>query len=164
MVESIPEGLIYDPDSPSFLSTFDAWDILIKKAKKTIFIGSFYWTLRSGEVANHSSSIYGDKIFNALLAAGTERKIDIRIAQNIPTQVSPNIDTEILQKRKAAKVRSVDFNKLIGGGVLHSKVIIILLKMTLIKILIESSTGLDYRQSAFLCGQCEHGLAVVVSS
>jgi phospholipase D3/4 len=107
------------------MSTFDAWSALINQAKKTLFIGSFYWTLRSGEVANHSSSIYGDKIFNALLAAGTERKIDIRIAQNMPSQVSPNTDTEILQKRKAAKVRSVNFNKLIGGGVLHTKLWIV---------------------------------------
>jgi phospholipase D3/4 len=124
-VESIPEGLVYDADSPSFMSTFDAWNQLISSAKKTLFIGSYYWTLRSGEVANHSSSVYGDKIFNALLAAGTDRKIDIRIAQNIPSQVSPNIDTEILEKRKAAKVRSVNFMKLVGGGVLHTKIWIV---------------------------------------
>lgn len=122
MVESIPEGLIYDPDSPSFLSTFDAWSTLIDKTKKTLLIGSFYWTLKSDEVYNHTSSAYGDKIFQMLLAAGSERKIDIRIAQNMPSQVSPNIDTEILQKRKAAKVRSVNFNRLLGGGVLHTKV------------------------------------------
>jgi phospholipase D3/4 len=121
LVESIPEGLVYDPDSPSFMSTFNAWNILINSAKKTLFIGSFYWSLKSDEVYNHSSSIYGDKIFNSLLQAGTERKIDIRIAQSMPSQVSPNIDTEILEKRKAAKVRSVNFMKLLGAGVLHTK-------------------------------------------
>lgn len=107
------------------MSTFDAWNELILSAKKSLFIGSYYWTLRSSEVANHSSSIYGDKIFNALLAAGIDRKIDIRIAQSMPSQVSPNIDTEILEKRKAAKVRSVNFMKLIGAGVLHTKVWIV---------------------------------------
>lgn len=125
LVESIPEGLVYEPDSPSFMSTFDAWNILIGTAKKTLYIGSFYWSLKSDEIYNHSSSIYGDKIFHSLLAAGTERKIDIRIAQSMPSQVSPNIDTEILQKRKAAKVRSVNFMKLFGAGVLHTKVWIV---------------------------------------
>lgn len=125
LVESIPEGLVYDADAPSFMSTFDAWNLLINEAKKTIVIGSFYWSLKSDEVYNHSSSIYGDKIFNSLLNAGTERKIDIRIAQSMPSQVSPNIDTEILEKRKAAKVRSVNFMKLIGAGVLHTKVWIV---------------------------------------
>jgi phospholipase D3/4 len=95
---------------------------LINQAKKNLYIGSFYWSLKSGEVYNHSSSVYGDKIFHTLLAAGSERNIDIRIAQNMPSQVSPNIDTEILQKRKAASVRSLNFNKLFGGGVLHTKV------------------------------------------
>ena len=121
LVESIPEGLVYDPYSPSFMSTFDAWNILINESTESLEIGSFYWTLKSDEVYNHSSSIYGDKIFHSLLHAGTERKIDIRIAQNMPSQVSPNIDTEILQRRKAAKVRSVNFSKLLGGGVLHTK-------------------------------------------
>lgn len=120
-MESIPEGLVYDPDSPSFMSTFDSWNLLINETKKQLLIGSFYWTLKSDEVYNHSSSIYGDKIFQSLLQAGTERDIDIRIAQNMPSQVSPNIDTEILEKRKAAKVRSVNFLKLLGGGVLHTK-------------------------------------------
>lgn len=104
------------------MSTFDAWNVLIDEAKKTLYIGSFYWSLKSDEVYNHSSSIYGDKIFQSLLNAGTDRKIDIRIAQSMPSQVSPNIDTEILQKRKAAKVRSVNFMKLFGAGVLHTKV------------------------------------------
>jgi phospholipase D3/4 len=125
LVESIPEGLEYDADSPKFMSTFDAWSTLIDESKKNIYIGSFYWTLKSDEVYNHSSSVYGDKIFHSLLSTGIDRKIDIRIAQNMPSQVSPNIDTEILQKRKAAKVRSVNFAKLIGAGVLHTKVWIV---------------------------------------
>lgn len=125
LVESIPEGLVYDEDSPKFMSTFDAWNVLINEAKKTLYIGSFYWTLKSDEVYNHSSSVYGDKIFNSLLNLGTGGKVEIKIAQNMPSQVSPNIDTEILEKRKAAKVRSVNFNKFFGGGVLHTKVWIV---------------------------------------
>lgn len=125
LVESIPEGLLYPDGSPSFMSTFDAWQMLIAQATKTITIGSFYWSLKSDEVYNHSSSWQGDKIFQQLLSAGIDRKIDVKIAQSAPTQVSPNIDTEILVKRKAAKVRSVNFPKLLGGGVLHTKLWII---------------------------------------
>lgn len=107
------------------MSTFDAWNLLINEAQKNLYIGSFYWTLKSDEVINHTSSVYGEKIFQSLLNLGVAGKVDIKIAQNMPSQVSPNIDTEILEKRKAAKVRSVNFNKLLGGGVLHTKVWIV---------------------------------------
>lgn len=59
------------------------------------------------------------------MKAGTERGIKIRIAQNAPSQNYPNIDTELLVKRKAAQVRSLNFVKLLGGGVLHTKLWII---------------------------------------
>lgn len=56
-----------------------------------------------------------------MLKAGTDRGIELKIAQNAPTQSFPNIDTELLTKRKAAEVRSLNFAKLLGGGVLHTK-------------------------------------------
>jgi hypothetical protein len=64
-------------------------------------------------------------VFQSLLQAGLDRKIKIHIAQSAPTQSSPNLDTEYLAKRKAAEVRSVNFPRLIGGGVLHTKLWII---------------------------------------
>lgn len=107
------------------MSTFEAWDALIKAAEHKIEIGSFYWTLRGEDVINHSSAWNGEKIFQSLLDAGTKRGILIKIAQSKPSDVSPNIDTEILADKKAAIVRSVDFPKLLGGGVLHTKLWII---------------------------------------
>lgn len=88
---------------------------------KTIDIGSFYWSLRGEDFFNHSTAWQGDNIFKGILDAGTRRGLKIRIAQSKPSSVSPNIDTEILVKRKAAEVRSVDFDRLVGGGVLHTK-------------------------------------------
>lgn len=117
----MPEGLVYPDGSPSFISTYDAWNRLIKLADKSLNIGSFYWTLRGDDFYNHSSAWQGESIFNNLLAAGTKGGIKIRIAQSMPSSASPNIDTEILIKRKAAEVRSVNFPKLLGGGVLHTK-------------------------------------------
>lgn len=64
-------------------------------------------------------------MFNALLTAGFERGIKIKIAQNAPSQDQPNLDTEVLMKRKAAEVRSLNFAQLLGGGVLHTKLWII---------------------------------------
>uniref|UniRef100_A0A336MHH7 CSON000579 protein n=1 Tax=Culicoides sonorensis TaxID=179676 RepID=A0A336MHH7_CULSO len=124
-VESIPEGLVYPNDTKRFMSTFEAWELLIREAEQKIEIGSFYWTLRREDVVNHSSAWDGEKIFNLLLEAGTKRDIQIKIAQSKPSEVSPNIDTQILAQKKAAIVRSVDFPRLLGGGVLHTKLWII---------------------------------------
>lgn len=98
---------------------------LINNAQNSIEIASLYWTLRSKDVVPDPSSAEGENIFQALLVAGTKRQIKIKIAQNAPTQQQPNIDTEILMKRKAAEVRSLNFAKLLGAGVLHTKLWII---------------------------------------
>lgn len=125
LVESIPEGLIYPDGSPVFQSTYEAWIRLIELSNKTIDIGSFYWTLRGDETFNHSSAWQGESIYQNLLLAGTKSGVKIRIAQNKPSDVSDNSETEMLAKQKAAEVRSLDFSRLIGGGVLHTKLWIV---------------------------------------
>lgn len=125
LVESIPEGITYPDGSPSFISTYEAWNLLIKMANESIDIGSFYWTLRGADFYNHSSAWQGDSIFNNVLKAGTKRGIKIRVAQNMPSVSQPNLDTQILVKQKAATVRSVDFTRLLGSGVLHTKLWIV---------------------------------------
>lgn len=125
MVESIPEGLVYPDGSPKFKSTFDAWSQLIDSANHSIDIGSFYWTLLRQDVYNHSSAWQGEAIFDKLMTAGKKRKIAIRIAQNKPNAANPSGDTDILVKQNAAKVRSLDFQRLIGGGILHTKLWIV---------------------------------------
>lgn len=94
-------------------------------AESTIEIGSFYWTLRDQDVIKDPSSRDGERVFQALLRAGTERGITVKIAQNAPTQEQPNLDTEYLVKRKAAQVRSLNFAQLLGAGVLHTKLWIV---------------------------------------
>lgn len=124
LVESIPEGLVFPDGSPKFISTYEAWNNLIKMAKRKIDIATFYWTLlgMDDDDSNaHPSTWQGISIFKRLSVAGTERKIKIRIAQSAPTSVSSNIESDILAKQKAAEVRSIDFNKLLDGGVLHTK-------------------------------------------
>lgn len=124
-MESIPEGLVYPKGSPSFMSTYEAWKTLIGMAKNSIEIGSFYWTLNRQDVYNHSSAWQGEDIFKLLLETGLAGNVSIKIAQSAPTSANPCVDTEILANRKAAEVRSVDFPRLFGGGVLHTKVWVI---------------------------------------
>ncbi|EDV99105.1 5'-3' exonuclease PLD3 [Drosophila grimshawi] len=131
LVESIPIGLNYTPNSPKFMSTFEAWQRLLDLGNSTLDIGSFYWTMRGEDTGfNHSSAEPGEQIFNRLLANGPDfiggsPKIKIRIAQSEPSSVSPNLDTKILESYGAAKVVSLDFRKYLGGGILHTKLWIV---------------------------------------
>lgn len=121
LVESIPEGLNYSHDSPKFMSTFDAWNVLLDIANESLDIGSFYWTLRGADIYNHTSAQQGEKIFQKILTNGIQNKYTIRIAQSASTPGNPNLDTEYLTKKNAAEVRSINLPRLIGGGVLHTK-------------------------------------------
>ncbi|XP_061714515.1 5'-3' exonuclease PLD3-like isoform X1 [Cydia pomonella] len=120
LVETIPEGHMYPPNI-THTPTKQVWLDLIDEAQSTIEIASFYWTLRFYEEYPYNSSIEGEQVFQALYAAGSKRNIHLKIAQNWPTKLFPNIDTDYLVKKKAAQVRSLNFSKLLGGGVLHTK-------------------------------------------
>uniref|UniRef100_T1J970 PLD phosphodiesterase domain-containing protein n=1 Tax=Strigamia maritima TaxID=126957 RepID=T1J970_STRMM len=121
ILESIPEDLVYNNSTVENLPVFVSWLDLIRNAKKSIDIASSYWTLRGSDVWHDPSDWQGEQIFSELLKAGTERNIKIRIAQNQPAPSQPNLDTEELQAKKAAEVRSLDFQKLMGAGILHTK-------------------------------------------
>ncbi|KAK4881376.1 hypothetical protein RN001_004695 [Aquatica leii] len=126
LVESIPEGLMYPSNATIYPSTYDTWLDLINSTQRTIEIASFYWTLRQSEVYPDPSSSKGEDVFQALLNAGLNKRIKIKIAQNVPSQSNPNTDTEYLVKRKAAEVRNLNFPQLLGAsGVLHTKLWII---------------------------------------
>ena len=120
-VETLPVGMNYTDDSVSLESTYDSWAKLISLAREKIEIASFYWTLRREDVYPDDSAKQGEEILRLLLEAGRDRNIILKIAQNMPSQISPNIDTEILARKANAKVRSLNFAGLFGGGVLHTK-------------------------------------------
>ncbi|KAK9721965.1 hypothetical protein QE152_g19913 [Popillia japonica] len=85
LVESIPEGMTYLNGTALYPSTYETWYDLIDKAQNSIEIASFYWTLRQDEVYPDPSSVEGEEIYNALLTAGLDRNIKIKIAQNAPS-------------------------------------------------------------------------------
>ena len=63
----------------------------------------------------------GELVFKKIKEAGLERGIRIRVAQNQPSKSAPDEDTRVLDSLGAALVRNVDFNRLIGTGILHTK-------------------------------------------
>ncbi|XP_049939960.1 5'-3' exonuclease PLD3-like [Schistocerca serialis cubense] len=125
LVESIPEGLTYPPGSTPHPSTYQTWMTMIENAENSIEIASFYWTLRGSDIYKHPSAWQGEDVFKALMEAGANRSITLRIAQNFPNPKQPNLDTEDLIRHGAAEVRSVNFPRLVGGGVLHTKLWIV---------------------------------------
>ncbi|XP_075529876.1 5'-3' exonuclease PLD3-like [Dermacentor variabilis] len=120
VVETIPEGLNFSSECPEHLSTFDAWRALINMSTSEIKIASFYWTLLYNLSAYPSSSL-GAQIYRDLLHAGVNRSIDIKITQNVPSRKFPNIDSQLLEGKGAAKVRNLNLTRLGHNGVLHSK-------------------------------------------
>ncbi|XP_064599965.1 5'-3' exonuclease PLD3-like [Liolophura sinensis] len=143
VVESIPQNLTYPSGAPSHVSTYTGLSTLLKNAQSTIEIASFYWTLQNTDVPPlpaDPSSWEGQSLFDMLYKAGKFRKIKIRIAQNKPTDLYPQIDTEILASQAGAEVRSLDFDKLVGAGILHTKMWLIDRKHFYV-----GSTNLDWR-------------------
>ncbi|XP_041353622.1 5'-3' exonuclease PLD3-like [Gigantopelta aegis] len=122
LVESIPENLTYPKTSTMHISTFHALRNVLLGANKTVDIASFYWSLRGADTTFHDSSDWqGEQLFQDLLNIGKAGKVKIRIVQNLPTREQPSKDTKILSEKAGVEVRSMDFKRLIGNGILHTK-------------------------------------------
>ncbi|KAL0100167.1 hypothetical protein PUN28_019537 [Cardiocondyla obscurior] len=121
LVESIPAGLNYSNNTAQHETTYDSWMNLIGMAQDTIEIASLYWTMKREDVFPDDSAKMGEEVFQSLLEAGRDRRITLKIAQNLPSRLSPNVDTQILAKKANAQVRNLNFAGLLGGGVLHTK-------------------------------------------
>ncbi|XP_050292726.1 5'-3' exonuclease PLD3-like [Anthonomus grandis grandis] len=120
LVETIPEGLVFNDTNVKNFDTFWTWMDLINNAEKSIEIASLYWTLRGSDVnSTDPSDFKGEKLLKALQQKG-KKGVKIRIAQN-----EENSDTKWLMHEAAAEVRTVNFTRLLGGGVLHTKMIIV---------------------------------------
>jgi len=120
LVESIPDGLLFN-SSINHTSTYTAWSKLISLAEKEILQAGMYWTLRGKDIWSDPSDWAGESIYQQLRKATKEKGLVLRIAQNMPRAEDPNLDTADLAKEVGAQVRSLDFSKLMGTGVLHTK-------------------------------------------
>jgi len=124
LVESIPEGMDYGNETIN-PSIFESWLQLIEMAESSIDIAAFYFSLNGVDVVPHPSAWQGETVFEKLKEAGTQQGIKIRIAQNLPSASQPDVDTRMLQQLGAAEVRNLDFKKLVGAGILHTKLIVV---------------------------------------
>nr|BAN21362.1 conserved hypothetical protein [Riptortus pedestris] len=146
LVETIPDGMSYRNGSTPYRSTHDVWMEMIELANSTIEIASFYWTLRDTDVKREHNilkwpgSERGEDIFNSLLAAGTTRGLKIKIVQSEPTKTMPDLDTEVFRRKNAAEVRNLNMARLVGSGILHTKMWLVDRKMVYV-----GSANLDWR-------------------
>lgn len=62
----------------------------------------------------------GETIFQSLIEAG-QRGVSLKIVQSLPTSDPPTHDTLVLQRKAKAQVRTLNLPRLLGGGVLHTK-------------------------------------------
>jgi len=124
LVESIPEDLTYN-SSVRHPSTFSAWKSLIDLAQEKIQLAGMYWTLRGEDVYKDPSDWQGEQIFHMIKKATKERHLGLQIAQNQPRAGDPNKDTEELAREVGAEVRNLNFTRLMGDGILHTKLWIV---------------------------------------
>ena len=89
---------------------------MIDEAVQYIDIAMFYMTLLEGDPA-------GQAVFTSLQRAA-QRGVSIRIVQNQPSPSMPDDDVQLLAIYPNVRVRSLDLTKLIGAGILHTKLII----------------------------------------
>ncbi|KAJ6243688.1 phospholipase d - related [Anaeramoeba flamelloides] len=121
ILESIPQEL----DLESANLTHKGWIKLIDSATKTLDIACFYMTLSEGSDYPDANGSFGASVFDAIKRAA-DRGVKIRIAENKNNYETDNIDYKyLLGYSKNIKVKILDFTKLIGAGILHTKFMVV---------------------------------------
>ncbi|XP_075692202.1 5'-3' exonuclease PLD3 [Rhinoderma darwinii] len=119
LVESIPEGLQYPPNSTINPSIFQSWMNLLSQAKSSVDIASFYWTLNNNDThTKHPSAYQGELILQEMIKL-KQRGISLRVAVNPSGSPTKDLDINALRD-SGAEVRVVDMPHL-TTGVLHTK-------------------------------------------
>ncbi|CAK5083760.1 unnamed protein product [Meloidogyne enterolobii] len=131
LVESIAQNLTFPVEfsQQPALSTFSAWNLLINSAKNSLLIAAYKSSLRGkhvlGEQALNNISFQGEKMFDALIGAGLDRGIQIKMVENaVAKDKGDNEDGTSLAKRGVLNRRVLDLQKIFNTGVMHSKVIV----------------------------------------
>ena len=69
-------------------------------------------------------SSQGENIFKALVDVST-CGVKTRIVQSSPTDQFPDFDSQALAEMKAAVVQNLNVSAFVGGGVLHTKLLVV---------------------------------------
>ncbi|KAM3911675.1 5'-3' exonuclease PLD3 isoform 1-T2 [Leptodactylus fuscus] len=119
LVESIPEGLDYAPNSTINPSVFQNWMKLLSQAERSVDIASFYWTLTNNDThTQHPSANEGEQILQEMMKL-KQRGVSLRVAVNPSGSPAKDKDIDALRD-SGAEVRVVDLPHL-TNGVLHTK-------------------------------------------
>ncbi|XP_063045542.1 5'-3' exonuclease PLD3 isoform X2 [Engraulis encrasicolus] len=121
LVESIPEGLTFPPDSPLLPSISQAWKDLLDKANASVDVAAFYVTLRDSDLGlTEPSAEEGRQVFSKLMQL-QPRGVQLRLAVNSP-QSYPMDAAELAST--GAEVRPVDLQSA-TGGIIHTKLLVV---------------------------------------
>jgi len=125
LVESIPEGLnLTDGDAFKIPLTHTSWLELIDSAQHNISIAQFYFSLRCLDVLNETikSCGPGEQVLEAFERAA-RRGVQVNIVVN---GNSSKMNEDLLKLQTAgAAIQFLNFDELIGAGILHTKFIIV---------------------------------------
>ncbi|KAI8726661.1 phospholipase D3 [Biomphalaria glabrata] len=120
VVESMPENLTFAPGQPLHVSTYSAHKRLLAKATQSIHLTSFYWTLLGTDTEVHDySSFEGEDIYAELSTIVLNGTVEVKIVQNVTNNNTDNLALA------GAQVRTLDFQRLLHAGVLHTKMWIV---------------------------------------
>jgi len=126
LVESIPQGLYVGGTGTA--RTSDVFRELIRGAKSKIQIASSYWSLRAEDTHTdpdqEPTTRDGQSIFD-LLKLRAEEGITIEIAQSQNSTAQPDADTAELSRLPSVTLKQLDFPRLIGAGILHTKMMLV---------------------------------------
>ncbi|XP_072885132.1 5'-3' exonuclease PLD3-like [Hemitrygon akajei] len=118
LVESIPEGMHFDPNFTRNPSISDGWMKLLSSAGSSVDIASFYWTMRNNDTRTEEPTArQGEAILKELQRVSG--KLSVRVAVSKPNQEQTLADLNLL-KQSGAQVTVVDMPRL-TTGVLHTK-------------------------------------------
>uniref|UniRef100_A0A1A8AJ15 5'-3' exonuclease PLD3 n=1 Tax=Nothobranchius furzeri TaxID=105023 RepID=A0A1A8AJ15_NOTFU len=94
LVESIPEGLEFN-SSTTHPSIYQAWINLMKEARSSVDIASFYWTLTNKDTnTSEPTASQGEDVLKRL--AELSRALKVRVAVNAPEK-QPQDDLQLLR-------------------------------------------------------------------
>jgi phospholipase D3/4 len=126
LAESIPQYVdLTGPPGSTY--THLAWLDLINNAQSTIHIAAFYFRLLEGCGADQQAGNgqWGCNVYNAVIAAA-HRGVRVFVAQSQPDPDGmPDVDSANWATMGVADVVSLDFEKIYGSGVLHTKFMIV---------------------------------------
>ncbi|ATI65079.1 phospholipase D-like domain-containing protein [Edwardsiella tarda] len=115
LMQAIPENTEHVFQQPEISSTATVWLEMIKQAKHTLDIGTFYITNKPGEKL--------EPIINAIKDAA-RRGVKVRILTEAMHLGGSSDPVQLFQNIANITVRQVDYKK-IAGGVMHAKYMIV---------------------------------------